>query len=94
MTARHVGRRVEVSDEAHGWHIIGSIGRESGHKIAIVVKRDIFEPHLLETFLEILGKNHLSGCRRRHICQFVTLRVESHIIKKSVNYIHGFEGVY
>ena len=42
MFAAHVGRCVEVGYKTYGGHFLVDVARQSSHKVAIVIKGDIF----------------------------------------------------
>ncbi len=86
VTARHVGRRIEVCDEAYSGHrgACGQIRRQCGEEIAVVVEGDVAESEFFEFAFEVFGELHLSGSGRGHIGEFVALGVELHILEKSV----------
>ena len=84
MAPAHVGRCVQMGDEAYDGHFLVRICRKGGHQVAGVLEADFGEAHLAELVLEILGEYHLPGGARGHIGEFVALGVELHVAEKSV----------
>ena len=61
ITTAHVGGSVHVGDEAQCGQWLVGVGGKSGIEVTIVVERYLAESHLLKVFLQLLGKDHLSG---------------------------------
>ena len=68
--------------------LAGGVARECGHKVAVVIERNVAQTHFAELFLEVLCENHLSRSGGSHVGEFVALSVELHILEEAVNYCH------
>ena len=79
MAAAHVWSRIQVSYKAYYRHCLVDIRRKRCHQIAVVVKRNLLQPHFLKFLLEITGKFHLPGGGGCHVSLVIALCVELHI---------------
>ena len=61
IATRGVRRRVVVADESDNGSIVGSVGRQCGVDVAILVHFDVLEPFVLQFFFQVAGKHKLLG---------------------------------
>ena len=81
----HVGRCVQMGDEAHGGNITLCVGRKGGHEVSVFVECYLLQAEALKFAFEKFCEFELSGCRRSEIGGLVALGVEFHIFQKSVD---------
>ncbi len=86
VVAAHVGGGVHVGDEADGGHLlVAAVARQRGKEVAVVVERDVAQPHGVQFLLEHAGKCHLARSGRSEVRQFVALRVILHVVDKAID---------
>ena len=89
MASAHVGGCVEMSYESHSRNILAlGVAGKGGHKVAVVIERNVAQAHFAKLFLEVLRENHLARSGGGHVGEFVALCVELHILEETVNYCH------
>ena len=86
--SRHIGTCVQMGNETDRRNRLRRIGRQSCHQVTLIIEGYILQPDLFQFLNQCFCKHELSRRTGRRPRRFARLRVERHILQKSICYSH------